>query len=866
MTTLETYPLLRKPFKKITANKFWITAMVFAVVLFLPQVVFAGFGDKIAVGLGQIIYYIGVATPAWILMIELKLLPMIGQYNDFTRENGVVVGWTALRDLANMFFILILLIISFATILRIDRFGYRQLLSRLIIMAVLINFSMTITGLLIDFSQVIMLTFSGAVKDVTPGNVMVFFGLGNILSFGETTGTVQGLDYLKAMFLGSIMMVIAVVVVAAFMLVLTARIVKLWILIVVSPMVFLAYAFPLTEKYYSQWVDELTKNLISGPTLAFFLWLSFTIVGSGNVSDNFTKNSPPGDNGSNVSAAASTPNMVNYVISISMLIGALGFASQQNSAAAALSNKFKSGSKKLGGMAARRVWQGGRSAGGQGGVKGAFVSAGGQAAGGLKRLGLGMQGKDSKGEDKKGFRAAAARKLTGGLGRRAEGAGIKGEAHAGVAASARDKGMQEVMKNMNPAQQKRFLELKGGSKKEHGRVAGRFGGGDSAKRLMIQMNMDAGHYDTDAGAKEVEDDYKFLQDRGGQESHDTMKKMKSKYAVLDDSSPADIAKDIATGKVESADFSGSLKGTGVNDADGNEIMDLNPNSLNKMNALVDGMDPKELQALFDKMNKRQQEAFKGVMAHIESGDKGLTKGVNSDGSTDDKSSMHKARMFMMNNDAKASTAMFDKIAAKIATSTSATDKDKFEKTRDSLASSRSGTKFDTSTLLKADAGSSYVQSMAGLLTAGQLNTVASEGTREQRQAVVDDHIAGGGQHLSTIMANKPLGDLVNETTIKQNFKNQIDAAPDPDAMAVKLAKGNLGFAQQVFPDPKDLAKFISENLKVDDAIKIDTSELKKAWVHLDVAMQTALEKKGVTGPGGSSGGGSGGGNTGGGGI
>jgi len=371
------------------------------------------------------------------------------------------------------------------------------------------------------------------------------------------------------------------------------------------------------------------------------------------------------------------------------------------------------------------------------------------------------------------------------------------------------------------------------------------------------MNMDSGHYDTDAGAEQVQDDYKFLEERGGMESHETMKKMKSKYAVLDDSSEADIAKDIATGKVESVDFSGWQMPDGS----------INTNARKKMDALVDGMDSKDLQALFDRMNKRQQDAFKDVMANMEAQDIGLTKGVNADGSTKEDDKTHKARMFMMNNDAKGSTALFDKIAAKIgATGTSSADKLKFEKTRDSLATARSGTKFDTSTLLKADAGSSYVTSMAGLLTAGQLGTVASEGTREQRQAVVDEHITGGGQHLSTILANKPLGDLINETTIQQNFKNQIDAAPDPAVMATKLAKGNLNFAQQVYPDPKDLAKFINDNLKVDEAVKIDTSELKKAWVHLDVAMQTALEKKGVTGPGGSSGSGGGGANTGGGGI
>jgi len=60
-----------------------------------------------------------------------------------------------------MSFILILLIIAFATILRQESYS-KKLLPKLLIMAVLINFSRTIFGLLIDFSQVIMLTFVNA--------------------------------------------------------------------------------------------------------------------------------------------------------------------------------------------------------------------------------------------------------------------------------------------------------------------------------------------------------------------------------------------------------------------------------------------------------------------------------------------------------------------------------------------------------------------------------------------------------------------------------------------------------------------------------------------------------------------------------
>ena len=78
-----------------------------------------------------------------LLVKFIDLLVWVAQYNDFVNAEAVKVGWTVVRDVANMFFIVGLLVISFGTVFRIQEYRYNNLLSRLIIMAVLINFSKT---------------------------------------------------------------------------------------------------------------------------------------------------------------------------------------------------------------------------------------------------------------------------------------------------------------------------------------------------------------------------------------------------------------------------------------------------------------------------------------------------------------------------------------------------------------------------------------------------------------------------------------------------------------------------------------------------------------------------------------------------
>ena len=83
-------------------------------------------------------------------------------------------GWEVARDATNIFFIIILLIISIGTILRIQGYTAKQLIVRLVLMAILINFSLAIGSVVIDFSNVLGIQFLTAIdKDFKVSDVIM---------------------------------------------------------------------------------------------------------------------------------------------------------------------------------------------------------------------------------------------------------------------------------------------------------------------------------------------------------------------------------------------------------------------------------------------------------------------------------------------------------------------------------------------------------------------------------------------------------------------------------------------------------------------------------------------------------------------
>lgn len=310
-----------------------------------------------------------VTAMGMILFLLMKVLIYIAQYNNFIRSDAVANGWVIVRDLCNMFFVIILLVISFATILHIENYNYKKWLPKLVMMAILINFSKTICGLIIDFGQVIMLTFVNAFKDIGGGNLVDMLGVTHWQSMQNSTDKNIGeWEVVAAYFLAVIYVIISVIVITTMIAMLIMRMVMLWVYVVLSPAAYLLAAFPGGQKYSSQWWSEFTRNVIVGPVLAFFIWLSFVTLAPGSTgagvlgmpldSEGSIVYSGTGEAANEAANQFGTSDlMVKFIISIGMLIGGLKIAQEIGGAAGSIAGKGMAAVNKgaaigLGGVAA----------------------------------------------------------------------------------------------------------------------------------------------------------------------------------------------------------------------------------------------------------------------------------------------------------------------------------------------------------------------------------------------------------------------------------------------------------------------------------------------------------------------------------
>lgn len=245
-----------------------------------------------------------------VTMFILSFIIEIGAYNGYLSSQAVSIGWVTVRDITNMGFVIILLIIAFGTILGLEQYEWKKLLVKFVLAAVLVNFSRIICGVIIDIAQVVMTTFVNGIAATAGGNVINAFNLNQIQSFSPDLGTEAGNAAAKldasGVFIASVAaitfsaMVMATLGVFLFMLI--ARMIVLWVLIVLSPLAFVLSVVPQTQKYASEWWSEFGSNVVTGPVLLFFIWLSFVTVGSGNVHQQISDGNPYALDETNVEA------------------------------------------------------------------------------------------------------------------------------------------------------------------------------------------------------------------------------------------------------------------------------------------------------------------------------------------------------------------------------------------------------------------------------------------------------------------------------------------------------------------------------------------------------------------------------------
>ncbi|MFP4514406.1 MAG: hypothetical protein ACLFNO_00130 [Parcubacteria group bacterium] len=350
---------MKKNLKKELAILATVSLVITGVFLLVqPSFAYVDWAARLLTGLiGAIISGLGV-----VIGLVIEVLVRVAQYNDFTGARAIEKGWIVVRDLANMFFILVFLIIAFATILRVESYNYKKHLPKLLLMAVFINFSKTIAGLIIDFGQIAMITFVNGFKDVGAGNLIHMLGLTEILQLREDAD-ISDWSILAAYLLALLYIIVALVVIVAILAVLVMRMVMLWIYVVLSPLAFLLAAFPGGKKYSSMWWSNFSKEVIVGPVLAFFIWLSFVtvsittdgseIIPMDSITDDMTRSQIERIESENnqISKAATADVFIKFIVSIGMLVGGLVVSKQIGATAGAAAgsalNTLNSGKRRV---------------------------------------------------------------------------------------------------------------------------------------------------------------------------------------------------------------------------------------------------------------------------------------------------------------------------------------------------------------------------------------------------------------------------------------------------------------------------------------------------------------------------------------
>jgi hypothetical protein len=289
--------------------------------LFLPKPAFAFFGtglfdffnhlmDGVGERTGPMFQYVlsGLilyAVAIFSLFISSRILEnfitaqgdWIASLNDVTQA-----GWDFVAGLSNMLLIVILIIIAFAFIFKIETFQAKKALPRLIGVALLINFSLLFVKMLVDIFQVLYNTVlpdeslftlvidtligpSSAVISTVAGWLLAA-GIAWSIPFANAFAQIAFSAALTVLILPNIIMwaiqaVFSYILAGMFfffILLFGARVFVLTLLMILSPLAFVCLILPQTKSFWSKWFKTLLEWLLLGVYFLFFLYLGFSAI------------------------------------------------------------------------------------------------------------------------------------------------------------------------------------------------------------------------------------------------------------------------------------------------------------------------------------------------------------------------------------------------------------------------------------------------------------------------------------------------------------------------------------------------------------------------------------------------------------
>lgn len=323
------------------------------------------------------------------VLLNMAIMELVFDMGDkVQRQFGASLesSWSVVRDFMNLGFIFALVYIGFKVILDGGTSAARNLLPRLIIAALLINFSLFFTKVIIDFSNLAAVSIYTSVgfaptaefADGTRGSLvnigvsgafMQVMGLKDLLAprrdsagaqsqyeqlFGTSCTSESSPDQINCHVTSFVFFLVTCIFfmiaayaffIGAFMLV--TRFIILIILMILSPLMFAGYIFPQAQRFASRWWGTFLNAAFFAPAYLMMLYIAYMIASKVGVVNNAAGHTF-------FSAAMGSYEMVdvilNFIIVSGFLIAAVSVAKQMSfygsNATLGLANNIKNRGKR----------------------------------------------------------------------------------------------------------------------------------------------------------------------------------------------------------------------------------------------------------------------------------------------------------------------------------------------------------------------------------------------------------------------------------------------------------------------------------------------------------------------------------------
>jgi len=203
-------------------------------------------------------------------------------------------GFSVVLSIANLGFVFAIIVMAIMTIVRNASYGVKQILFKVVLAAIAVNFSLVIAGTILNFSDQFSLYL---VRQSVPGNS----GGTDSMAFGKfvqniantlapqagllpnsdlstvadraSDSTALTASMLPTILLSAFFLATIVLVLGAIIAMLALRYVGMAFLLVIMPITWLLWVFPGTKKHFSDWWHRFIKWAFFAPIMLFFFYL-----------------------------------------------------------------------------------------------------------------------------------------------------------------------------------------------------------------------------------------------------------------------------------------------------------------------------------------------------------------------------------------------------------------------------------------------------------------------------------------------------------------------------------------------------------------------------------------------------------------